>query len=340
MDCTSIQHQHATTAWRKFRAIIHTRAPAYQPSPTTALVALGLFNIPATAAYYITKVLATRRALESWPSSWNARWIAHYFPDKTASLRTDHVSSHVREALQRLTSTLALSPLTLSRKRYWTLLTANFTQFNLAHFAGNMLALNAVAPACARVPGMSAAHVFGLALSTSLTTSAHALYRLNGEWGWKMCGFSAVLCALTSVAALGAPNDAPDDGPGRALEKAQSAWMVAGMQLVSDLVAVLGATRGGGAVGARGGKIESVDFRAHLVGWACGAVYYAIFLWGKDGIDVSRGEISGQQGEDVGEVGSTGRVEGSVRESEDWEEIASKLGYDDSVGETRRRSWN
>lgn len=334
MDCTSIQHQHATTAWRKFRAIINTRAPTSQPSPTTALVALGLLNLPATAAYYITKALATRSALKSWPSSWNARWIAHYFPDKAASLRADHVSSHVREALRRLTSNLALSPQTISRKRYWTLLTANFAQFNLAHFVGNMVALNALAPACARVPGMSAAHVFGLALSTSLTTSAHALYRLNGEWGWKMCGFSAVLCALTSVAALGARNDAPDDASGRVSGKAQSVWTVAGVQLVSDLVAVLVPRRSGGAVGTGGGKTESVDFMAHLVGWSCGAVYYAIFLWGKDGTEGEACEASEQQVEDVGEFGWRGRTEGSVRESEDWEEIASKLGYDASSEET------
>lgn len=336
MDCTSIQHQHATTAWRKFRAIIKPRAPTFQPSPKTALVALGLLNIPATAAYYRTRILATRRALQTWPSSWNARWIAHYFPNKTDSLRADHVSSHVRGALWRLTSNLALSPLTLTENRYWTLLTSNFAHFNLSRLLGNLFALRAIGRDCARVPGMTAAHVFGLALSTGLTTSVYMLYRLRAKSSWKVCGFSAILCALTSVAALGARGAEPDE-PGRVSHKAMRVWMVALVQLASDCSAALPAGGSRGAARPRGGKTKAVEFNAHLLGWACGAVYYAIFLRPQNRSDGREGEgreASGEQAGDVDEVRRRGLVEGSVKESEDWEEIASKLGYDASAGET------
>lgn len=261
-----------------------------------------------------------------WPETWNARWIAHYFPDKKASLLADHISSRVRTDLHAFTSRVVLSPLTTSRNRWWTLITANFTHFNLSHLLGNMLALNAVGPACAEVPGMTPLHVCGIALTSSLVTGFQALYRLSGTSGWTTCGFSAVLCAFTSAAALGAPQREPDVF-GKYPVKARSVWTVAAMQIATDVVSLIRSRSGS----ARPGKTESVDYVAHLIGYACGAAYYAFFLWresaeedqGEDASD----EVPQEPASVIKEYLSRHNQPAPVRESEDWEEVASQLGY-------------
>jgi membrane associated rhomboid family serine protease len=332
MDLTSVQRQHASAVWTRLRSLVGGEGADSVASSKNALIALGLINIPAPAAYYFIKSRATRQAIVEWPETWSAT-IYSYFPDKKASLLADHISSRVRHALHGFTSMLVLSPLTAGKNRWWTLITANFTHFNLSHLVGNMLALNAIGPACAEVPGMTPMHVFGIALTTSLATGFQALYRLSDKPAWTMCGFSAVLCAFTSVAALGAPMAEPDMF-GKYPVKARSVWTVAGMQILSDVVSLVRAKNGSGGSGA--GKTELVDYVGHLVGYACGAAYYAFFLWSQGPTDDEgdADEVLGQPASVLDEILRTRDQAAPVRESEDWEEVASKLGYNAAAHET------
>lgn len=333
MDLTSLQRQHASAAWSRLRSSTGGEGADSVTSSKIAFVILGLANIPAPATYYFIKSRATRQAIIEWPEIWSARWIVPYFPDKKAALLADHISSHVRDALQRFTSRLVLSPLTTRKSRWWTLLTANFTHFKLSHLLGNMLALNAIGPACAEVPGMTPLHVFGIALTASLATGFQALHRLSDAPGWTMCGFSAVACAFTSVAALGAPMAQPDVF-GKYPVKARSVWTVAGMQILSDILAAVRAQSGSG--GSPPGRSEVVDYVGHLVGYACGAAYYALFLWSQSPTE-DEDEDEVDVGEDQKEAHDLPagvmdellrtRQAAPVRQSEDREEIASKLRY-------------
>jgi membrane associated rhomboid family serine protease len=326
MDLSPSQHRHVTAAWSRIRSVLNRGSEDAVDSSTNTFIALALLNVPATATYYSIKTRATRQALLGWPETFNARWVAHYFPDKQPSLLAEHVSSRVSEALQAFTSQLALSPLTTTQNRWWTLITANFTHFNLSHLLGNMLALNAVGPACAEVPGMSPMHVLGIALTTSLATGFQALYRLSDTPNWRMCGFSAVLCAFTSVAALGAPQSKPDMF-GKYPVQAKSVWTVAGMQILSDVISLVRA-RSGTNGGSRFGKTETVDYVAHLVGYACGAAYYACLLWREGSDDDSDEEAVPKRRTDVmNKILRTRSPAAPVKPSEDWEEIAGKLGY-------------
>lgn len=334
MDLTSVQHRQADAVWYNVQAILNrTTANTKLFSPTAAFIFLGLANIPAPAAYYIVKARTTRQALKEWPETWNARWVAHYFPDQKPSLMAEHVSSQVRKALQELASQLALSPLSSTKERWWTVITANFTHFNLSHFVGNMLALNAIAPACIDVPGMSALHVLGISLTASLATSLHALHRFSGLatpfsgiLSWNMCGFSAVACAFTSVAALGAPFP-QRDADGEFPPEVKRVWTVAGLQLLSDVVS-FAKVQAGGAPWSK----ESVDYVGHFVGYACGAAYYAIFLWRKRLDDRSKKSKPPRRIAN-GIIESRAQA-GPVRKSEDWKEVASRLGYSTPEGQT------
>ena len=338
MDLTSLQRRHASAVWSRLSSSIGGKGDNSIASSKNAFVILGLLNIPAPAAYYLIKARATRQAITEWPETFNAKWIAHFWPDKKPSLLADHISSRVRDALQGFTPMLVLSPLTARQSRWWTLVTANFTHFKLSHLVGNMLALNAIGPACAEVPGMTPLHVFGIATTASLATGFQALYRLSDAPGWTMCGFSAVACAFTSVAALGAPMPQPD-AFGKYPVTASSVWTVAGMQILSDVVAAVRAHSGSAGSGA--GKSEVVDYVGHLVGYACGAAYYTLFLWYQGPAD-DVGEVDACENEDIaalptGVMDELRRARGQaapVRESEDWEEVASKLGYSAANQET------
>jgi membrane associated rhomboid family serine protease len=326
MDLSSSQHRHVTAAWSKIRSVLNHGSEDAIGSSTNTFIALALLNVPAPATYYFIKTRATRQATLEWPEIFNARWVAHYFPDKQPALLAEHVSSRVREALHGFTSQLVLSPLTTIQNQWWTLITANFTHFNLSHLLGNMLALNAVGPACAEVPGMSPLHVLGIALTTSLATGFQALYRLSDTPNWRMCGFSAVLCAFTSVAALGAPQSKPDMF-GKYPVQAKSVWTVAGMQILSDVISLVRA-QSGTSGGSRFGKTETVDYVAHLVGYACGAAYYACLLWRESPEDDVDEEAAPKRRTDVmNEILRTRSPAAPVKPSEDWEEIAGKLGY-------------
>lgn len=333
MDFSSIQHHQAAAVWFRIRSVLDGGSKNTIASSTNAFIALALLNVPAPATYYFIKTRATRQALLEWPETFNARWVAHYFPDKQPSLLAEHISSRVGEALQGFTSKLVLSPMTVRKNRWWTLITANFTHFNLSHLLGNMLALNAVGPACAEVPGMSPLHVLGIALTTSLATGFQALYRLSDTPGWRMCGFSAVLCAFTSVAALGAPESKPDMF-GKYPVKARSVWTVAGMQILSDVVSLVRA-RSGTSAGSPFGKNETVDYVAHLVGYACGAAYYTCLLWREcsdDGPD--EGKALEHSASVMDEIRRARGPAAPVRPSEDWGETAGKLGYSTVDGQT------
>lgn len=326
MDLSSSQHRYANAAWSRIRSVLDYGSKDAVESSTTAFVALALLNIPAPATYYFIKARATRQALLEWPETFNARWVSHYFPDKQPSLLAEHISLRVKEALQGFTSQLVLSSLTARQNRWWTILTANFTHFNLSHLLGNMLALNAVGPACAEVPGMSPVHVLGIALTTSLVTGFQALYRLSDTPNWRMCGFSAVLCAFTSVAALGAPQSKPDMF-GKYPVQARSVWTVAGMQILGDVIS-LARAQSGTSGGSRFGKTETVDYVAHLVGYACGAAYYACLLWRESSDDDLDGDEAPESRAGVmDELLRTRSPAPHVRPSEDWREIAGKLGH-------------
>ena len=336
MDLTSSQRHHASALWSRLSLQTGSKGEDNIASSKTAFLILGLLNLPVPAAYHFIKHRATRQAIAEWPETFNARWIASFWPDKKPSLLADHISSRVRDALQDFTPMLVLSPLTLRKKRWWTLVTANFTHFKFTHLLGNMLALNAIGPACAEVPGMTPLHVFGIALTASLATGFQALYRLSDAPGWKMCGFSAVACAFTSVAALGAPMAQPDVF-GKYPVKAQSVWTVAGMQILSDVVSAVRAQSRSGGSGA--GKSEVVDYVGHLVGYACGAAYYALFLWYQSPVD-DDGEVEMVEHREVpglptvmDELRRT-RAQAPTRQSEDWEEVASKLGFSAPEQET------
>lgn len=336
MDLTSSQHRHASSLWARLSSPSGDKGADNIASSKIAFVVLGLLNIPVPAAYHFIKYRATRHAIAEWPETFNARWIASFWPDKKPTLLAEHVSARVRDALQDFTPMLVLSPLTRRENRWWTLVTANFTHFKFSHLLGNMLALNAIGPACAEVPGMTPLHVFGIALTASLATGFQALHRLSDTPGWKMCGFSAVACAFTSVAALGAPMAQPDVF-GKYPVKAQSVWTVAGMQILGDVIAVVRAQSGSGASGP--GKSEVVDYMGHLVGYACGAAYYTLFLWYQSPAD-DDGEVDTVEREEIPDLPTVmeelrrTRQAAPVRQSEDWEEVASNLGYSAPEQET------
>jgi membrane associated rhomboid family serine protease len=342
MDLTSSQRQHVSALWTRLSSSNGGKGEDNITSSKLAFLILGLLNLPVPAAYHLIKSRATRHAIAEWPKTFNARWVASFWPDKKPSLLADHISSRVRDALQDFAPMLVLSPLTSRKNRWWTLVTANFTHFKLSHLLGNMLALNAIGPACAEVPGMTPFHVFGIALTASLATGFQALYRLGDAPGWKMCGFSAVACAFTSVAALGAPMAQPDVF-GKYPVKSQSVLTVAGMQILSDVLSVVRAQSG--SEGSGPGKSEVVDYMGHLVGYACGAAYYTVFLWFQGSANDDDGEVDAVEHEVVEqkevpdlptvmeELRRT-RQAAPVRQSEDWEEIASKLRHSAPEKET------
>jgi hypothetical protein len=119
--------------------------------------------------------------------------------------------------------------------------------------------------------------------------------------------------------------------------KAQSVWTVAGMQILSDVIAVVRAQSGSGASGS--GKSEVVDYMGHLVGYACGAAYYTLFLWYQSPAD-DDGDVDTIEREEVPKLPTVmeelrrTRQAAPVRQSEDWEEVASNLGYSAPEQET------
>ena len=325
-----MQHQHASAAWSKARSLFSGKGEDGVSSSTNAVKALLFLNLPYPAAYHIVKYRTTRQAIAEWPETWNARWVAPIMPSKKDSLLAEHVSTRVADALQSFKSKVLLSHMTTMKNRWWTLITTNFTHVNLAHLAGNMLALGSIRPVLVKVPGMSASHVFSIALVTSLVTSLQTLNRFSDTWSWSSCGFSAVVCAFTSVAALGGPHDEPVMY-GNDVGSPPRLWLFMGLQILSDAVSVLQSKHNSDS-GLRPGETQTVNYVGHLVGYACGAAYYTLFLWqsssnGSDRDEDEAGEISEQPVDVVNELLKTRDQPAPVRESEDWEEVASKLGY-------------
>jgi hypothetical protein len=125
--------------------------------------------------------------------------------------------------------------------------------------------------------------------------------------------------------------------------KSQSVLTVAGMQILSDVLSVVRAQSG--SEGSGPGKSEVVDYMGHLVGYACGAAYYTVFLWFQGSANDDDGEVDAVEHEVVEqkevpdlptvmeELRRT-RQAAPVRQSEDWEEIASKLRHSAPEKET------
>lgn len=330
MDLAPVQHQQASAVWFKARSLFSGKGEDGVSSSTNAVKALLFLNLPYPAAYHIIKYRTTRQAIAEWPETWNARWVAPILPSKKHSLLAEHVSTRVADVLQGFKSKLLLSHMTTVKNRWWTLITTNFTHVSLAHLAGNMLALISIRPVLVKVPGMTASHVFGIAIATSLVTSLQTLNRPPDTWSWSSCGFSAIVCAFTSVAALGGPQDEPvmyGDNAG----SPPRLFLLMGLQVLTDMVSVLRSKHNNGG-GLRPGETQTVNYVGHLVGYACGAAYYAFFLWQSSSNDNDRdddeaGEIPEQPVDVMNELLKTRDQPAPVRESEDWEEVASKLGY-------------
>ena len=93
MDLTSSQHRHASSLWASLTPPGGGKGADNIASSKIAFVVLGLLNIPAPAAYHFIKYRATRHAIAEWPETFNARWIASFWPDKKPSLLAEHVSA-------------------------------------------------------------------------------------------------------------------------------------------------------------------------------------------------------------------------------------------------------
>ncbi|KAK5133036.1 hypothetical protein LTR08_008241 [Meristemomyces frigidus] len=181
--------------------------------------------------------------------------------------------------LQLLHDNATSSTANLRAGRYWTLLTAAFSQKDLTHFAFNMWGLYMFGRILAYVPGVRASQVLGLAVGSALAGSLSALYFPGGRketrdprWGPNAqhfkpqeakvtLGASGVVMGVAAAAAGLMPSLTMYIFP---IPIPIPLWITVGLYAATDYW-----------------YLDSGDNRshsAHLAGTAFGAFFYAVFL--------------------------------------------------------------
>lgn len=288
MDISPAQRRQFNALWNR----LTRRLPSSQSSTRDALIALGALNIPLAIAQGLIKHRASREAEEHWNGRLTTR-VVSFFSGEEDGLQslTDKIT---RQQMLPFFNSFALTRSSLDGA-WWTPITASFLHANFEHLLKNTAAYVGVAPVCAQVPGLSALHVFGVALGTSLVTGGATLWRFNriaptDQYWPSACGFSAIVCAFTSVATLGfTGTDARLYGGYRI--NVNSLWMTMLGQMAYDFWDLLAGTTEVGPAWLSGSKRRN-DCVSHLLGAGFGVVYYYAFLrkyrYGSDGYRLGR----------------------------------------------------
>lgn len=256
----------------------HIPRPNY--SAADGLILLGALNVPLAIHQAAIKHRCSRIAEEQWRNSFIPK-VTSFFSGKTGSegfeaYRNDVVHSNMVPLFSRY----ALTRQSLQGV-WWTPITSSFLHLDLEHLLGNMAAYVGVAPICAKVPGMTALHAFSVAIGTSLLTGGVTLLRLSRIPPFSRhypvsCGFSAIVCAFTSVAALGfTGTQAQVFGSYRI--NVNSLWITMLSQIAWDVFRMVQQSSQHGPAWLSGSQ-KRVDCVGHLVGAGFGALYYYVFL--------------------------------------------------------------
>jgi len=250
------------------------RQPNDSSSGTRAVYWLIAFNLPAPAVLYTTLWHAVRTAETNWSRSFQARWLPSFTPwlAQQKLLRTHNACA---KALEPFLRTWTLSPTTWGEKRWWTWITSAFVHAAPAHFIGNMTSLLGFGQICAKLPGMTALHIWAIAIGSAVASSAALLldktYVSPEPWGYAF-GASGVVSAFGVIAALGAPAE-------RVSFKfwffdiSASPWKTMAFSVISDLVGTF--ARPSKTAPQQG---QRVGYSAHLGGAAFGLLYYLLVL--------------------------------------------------------------
>ncbi|KAF2169810.1 hypothetical protein M409DRAFT_20224 [Zasmidium cellare ATCC 36951] len=279
------------------------------PHSNLAFKAIALLNLPAFINYTLIKSRATLKAIQSYEtwskSSLLGRWTSPTLERwnwKQRIITTRSKSLGAEETLL-WTKRLGLS----STSPLWTWLTSGFLHERPDHLLGNMLALLAYSPLCARIPGMSALHVGAITLGASILASAAQLlewrlrsHPLGGAFGDRRTamGASGIVSAFAALAAVAAPN-ARLGIP--VVDFSAPVWVLSGMQVLGD---VMGLLRLDEVFKASGSTSRSwsqqrprVGYAAHLGGAVFGVVYYFAVLRNlqerseDDGVELENGTV-------------------------------------------------
>lgn len=273
MEISPAQRRHVGALWNR----VTRQLPSPLLSTHDALAALGALNLPLAIAQGLVKHRAMREAEEQWDGKLTKLTSFLYGEEDGLKTLTNRL---IGQRMEPFFSSFALTRSSL-HGAWWTPLTASLLHKDFTHLIKNMAAFLGVAPICAQVPGMSALHVFGLALGTSLVTGGVTLLRYSciaptAQYWPSTCGFSAIVCAFTSIATLGFT------GPDARLYgsyhiNVNSLWMTMLGQIAYDFYDLLDGSTELGPAWLPGSKSRS-DPVSHLLGAGFGALYYYAFL--------------------------------------------------------------
>lgn len=150
--------------------------------------------------------------------------------------------------------------------RYWTMLTAAFSQREPAHFAFNMIALHAFGSILSFVPGVGAAHVLALGFGSAIGASIGWLYHTRRSSSGKIfrpaLGASGMVMGMGAAATLLAPFSPMTFGI--------PLWVAMCGYVVYDTYYL--------------DKKSNIGHAAHLAGFSSGVVYYLAYLRNRGGV--------------------------------------------------------
>lgn len=176
------------------------------------LQGLLLLNLPAPVAVLHAKLQAVRYARYRWPETFHARWIAYYLPSTKLKLLKRYENVFSSMSAQAFARKWMLSPLSIQRRYWHTLITSNFVHQDPRRLVSNMLTLWGFGSICTRLSGMNAMHMLNIAIGSSLASTAAILLpiklgklppRPSGQW--VAAGGSGMVCAFEAIAMWGAP---------------------------------------------------------------------------------------------------------------------------------------
>jgi len=274
MDISPAQRRQV----KAFCGRLTRRLPSSPSSTRDALIALGALIVPLAIAQGLIKHRATQEAEEQWNGKLTTRFVASLFGEE------DGLESLTNKLIgQRMLPFFNSFALTRSSLdgAWWTPVTASFLHINFEHLLKSIAAFVGVAPVCAQVPGMSALHVFGVALGTSLVTGGATLLRYSqidatSQYWPCTCGFSAIVCAFTSVATMGFTGTEARLYGGCRIN-VNSLWITMLGQMAFDFYGLVDKTTEAGPAWLLGSKRRN-DCVSHLLGAGFGVAYYYAFL--------------------------------------------------------------
>ena len=276
MEVSPAQRRQAKALWQR----LTRRLPHSHLSTQDAFVTLSILNLPSAATKAVIQHQATLEAEAQWQAKLTTKLSSYLFGEGNGEGLEAYRNEVIGKRMYEFFHQSALTHRSLEGA-WWTPVTASFVHLDSEHLLKNMAAFVGVAPVCAQVPGMSALHVFAIALGTSLFTSAATILRfsrfdLKAVASPMTCGFSAIVCAFTSVATLGSTGTEVQVLRSYRIN-VNSLWITMLGQIAYDFWGLVSqATELGPAW--LGGVKKRNDCVSHLLGAVFGAAYYYAFL--------------------------------------------------------------